>query len=281
MLPYQLVEIAALVAGQGPVLLKAAPRLSESGLEQYWVASKCRLDRWGRALKQQTAVSQKPRPRRERSIAAQPLATEILASEVLTRVWTALGCAVDDVHCSRDVGPIVRGIYVGHLEARNRVLNLMLHGQGMGVEGAVVLNRLRHRLERWTDMLLAYLHPSADAREFAFEPPRMLEFAEDIQFEQRQAPGEIIWQIVVASLRAAFAPGLICEPRNADLHERIVAGVLSCFESEVFDSTGVFKSLWLMRMTNVANDTQGLIDSLLADERPPPPQPDAQPKKRF
>jgi hypothetical protein len=209
------------------------------------------------------------------------LLTEILASEVLTRVWTALGCAIDGAHQEHEVGPIVRGIYIGHLEARNRVLNLMLHGQGFGVEAAVALNRLRHRLERWTDMLLGYVHTACDASEFAFDPIRLGEFADDIRSELRQPHGNLSWQIVVASLRATFAK---CDPAhalNADLHERVVAGVLSCFDPEMFDSTGVFKSMWLVRMTNVAQDTQGMIDLLVAEEEPVASRPTRIPKGRF
>lgn len=269
--PHQLVEVAALVAGQGPVLLKAAPRCSEAGLEQYWVASKCRLDRWGRTLKQYSLRMQEPAaPRSLLWSAAQPLLEEILASEVLTRVWTALGCGIDKQEQTSEIGPIVRGVYIGHLEARNRVLSMMLTGQGFGVEAAVVLNRLRFRIERWTDMLLGYLHTACDVREFAFDVDRLQEFTDDIKHELLQPSGPFAWQIVLTSLRAALARSLPCEPVNADLHERICSSILSCFDPELFDSTGAFKSLWLVRMTNVARDTQGMIDALLAEHEPPP-----------
>lgn len=282
MLPHQLVEVAALVAGQAPVLLKVGVRVSESSLEQYWVSSKCRLDRWGRTLKQYTTRMHEPAaPRSLLWNAAQPVLEEILASEALTRVWTAIGSGLDKQQASRDISPIVRSIHVGHLEARHRVLNLMLHGQGFGVEAAVVLNRLRHRIERWIDMLLGYVHVVADVREFAFEPDRMVDFAEDISHEQMLPGGPIAWQMVLASLRSTFRRSLTCESVNHDLNERIAAAVMSCFDADVFDSSGVMKSLWLVRMSNVAKDTQGMIDTLLADDRPPAPRVVSIPKRRF
>jgi hypothetical protein len=58
-------------------------------------------------------------------------------------------------------------------------------------------------------------------------------------------------------------------PRD-DLNQRIAAAVLSTFDTDAFDSSGVFKSLWLVRMSNVASDTQGLIDTLIADDISPP-----------
>jgi hypothetical protein len=281
MQPHQLVEVAALVAGQAPVLLKLDRQVSESALEQYWVSAKCRLDRWGRDLKQYSTEIQEGAPRVALWNAAQPVLEEILTSEVLTRVWTAVGCALDRQHRSRETGPIVRSIFVGHLEARNRVLNLMLQGQGFGVEASVLLNRLRHRIERWIDMLLGYVHTAGDAQEFAFDPERMLDFADDIQHEQVSPGGQLAWQMVLASLRTNFHAGLAVTLPNDDLNERIAAAVLSTFDTDAFDSSGVFKSLWLIRMSNVASDTQGLIDTLLADENPPVRRSLTGPKRRF
>jgi hypothetical protein len=279
---HQLIEIAAIVAGQTPVMLRSAMRVSDASLEQYWVAAKCRLDRWGRMLKQYSDRMQEPAaPRSLLWNSARPLLEEILASEILTRVWTALGCAMDERRHSRDIGPIARSIYLGHLEARNRVLNMMLRGQGFGVEAAVTLNRLRHRLERWTDMLLGYIQTATDATEFAFDAERVREFAADIEHEQQYPGGQVAWQVVLASLRAAFRRSLACDPLNDDLHERIAAAILACFDPEVFDSTGALKSLWLVRLSNVAQDTQGMIASLLAEEGPPAVRPATLPHRRF
>jgi hypothetical protein len=282
MQPHQLVEVAALVAGQAPVLLSVAAPISEASLEQYWVAAKCRLDRWGRTLKEHTSRMHAPAaPRSLLWNAAQPEFEEILASEALTRVWAAIGCAIDRKQGTRDTGPIVRSIYVGHLEARHRVLNLMLHGQGFGVEAAVVLNRLRHRIERWIDLLLGYVQAASDCREFAFDEDRVLDFAEDIQHEQVLPGGQLAWQMVLASLRSTFRRSLVGESVNDDLNERIASAVLASFDASVFDSTGVLKSLWLVRMSNVAKDTQGMIDLLLADERLPSHRIISLPKRRF
>lgn len=282
MQPHQLVETAALVAGQAPVLLKLDVRLSESALEQYWVSAKCRLDRWGRSLKDYSTRMKEPAaPRSLLWNAAQPVLEEILASEALTRVWTAVGVSLDRQANTHEIGPIVRSIYLGHLEARNRVLSLMLQGQGFGVEAAVVLNRLRHRIERWVDMLLGYVQTASDVKEFAFDPDRMLEFAEDIGHEQVSPGGTLAWQMVLASLRGTFERSLVCEPVNSDLNERIVAAVLSSFDSDAFDSCGVLKSLWLVRMSHVAKDTQGLIDVLIAEEHAAPQRIISMPKRRF
>ena len=54
---------------------------------------------------------------------------------------------------------------------------------------------------------------------------------------------------------------------NADLNARIASSILSCFQPELFDSTGLFCSMWLMRLVNAANDAQGMLDELLCTEK--------------
>ena len=50
---------------------------------------------------------------------------------------------------------------------------------------------------------------------------------------------------------------------NEDLNAEIGSAILSCFPAELFDSTGLFRSLWLHRMSNVTSDVEGMIDALV------------------
>ena len=56
---------------------------------------------------------------------------------------------------------------------------------------------------------------------------------------------------------------------NGALNARIAAAVLSCFGAELFDSTGVFRSLWMLRLTNATADAEGMLEELLARDVPP------------
>jgi hypothetical protein len=71
----------------------------------------------------------------------------------------------------------------------------------------------------------------------------------------------------LASLRAAFGQGLGPTSPNADLNGQIAVSVLSSFPPELFDAVGLFQSLWLLRLSNVASDAQGMVAELLACER--------------
>lgn len=263
-----LVELAAIVAAQGPVLVHDGGKIPPSGIEQYWVASKCRLDRWGRALKRlpEEAVQGETRWRRRGWPVLRAVMEEIFTGEVLTRVWTAVLCAYDRRRGTDTAEPVVRSVMIGHLEARHRVLTLLVQGPGIDSESAVKLNRLRRRAERWTDMLIGYLSGLDDVGEFAVDSARAADFAEDLRYQARLEGGRHVWPLVLGSFRAAFREGLSPESPNIDLNIKIASAIVSCFPPELFDSTGVFHSLWLSRLSHAASDAEGMIEELLAVE---------------
>jgi len=265
----ELVELAAIVSAHGPALIRSGERIATENIEQYWTSSKVRLDRWAWRLKSFVGKAETDANRRKAQWpTVRGVLEEILTGEMLTRVWTAVLCAYDRRHGADEVEPVARSVFIGHMEARHRVLTLMVRGPGIDAEAAVKLNRLRRRAERWTDLLVGNLQSLHDVSEFAFDPQRSKDFAEDMQYRGRLQGGRHVWPLLQASLRTAFCRGLGAESPNADLNARIAAGILSCFPPEVFDSTGLLRSLWLLRLTNAAEDTQGMIDALLAPERP-------------
>lgn len=268
----ELVELAALAAVHGPAFIRRKDPIPACATEAYWVASKCRLDRWGRTLRTfagRAADTTQPLHAGEWETFRAVL-EEILAGEVLTRVWSAVLCAADRHRGTELVEPIARSVLIGHLEARHRVLTLLVAGPGIDAELAVKLNHLRRRTERWTDMLVAYLAPSLDIGEFAMDPKRAREFAEDVHAHRAWPGARHAWPLILGSLRAAFQQGLSPIAANADLNAAIASSVLCCFPAELFDAVGLPQSAWLLRLSRIASDTAGMIDELLAMDRQPP-----------
>jgi hypothetical protein len=103
-------------------------------------------------------------------------------------------------------------------------------------------------------------------RHFAIDPERAADFAEDVCYRRRLPGGRLAWTLLQATLRATFGRGLAATSPNADLNRRIATSVLSCFRSELFESTGTLRSLWLTRLVNGADDMQGMLDDLLGDD---------------
>lgn len=260
----ELVELGALVAAQGMECIQHSDLLTQRHVQQYWVASRSRHDRWARALKRYgesppaCACSDWPYVR--------GVIQEVLASELLTRTWGAVACCYDRRHHCGCLEPVVLSVLAGHKESRYRALQLVVRGHGFSLEQGVVLNRLRRQTERWTDMLLGYLAPEHEIGEFAFSPQRARDFGADLHAERHDQQGRQAWQLAVLSLRATFACGLSDDSPNGDLNQRIAASVLACFHSGLFDNAKQLQGRWMLRLNQIADDTQELVDDLLHAE---------------
>jgi hypothetical protein len=270
---HELIELAAIISAHGPGLVTGVERISENSLEQYWTTSKVRLDRWCRSLRNFSTLAGEPKWRAANWPRIRIILEEIITGEMLTRVWTAVLCAHDRVHQLCEAEPIARSVLLGHLEARHRVLTLLLNTPGLDLKTAAKLNRLYDLCERWTDMLVGYLFGLGDMSEFAIDPARAKDFAQDLRDEGVHPGRRIVWPLILASLRASFRQELSAESPNADLNLRIAAGILGCFPGDLFDSTGQFQSLWLIRLNNSAADAQVMLGELLgATSVSPKPQ---------
>ncbi len=260
----ELVELAAVAAVHGPALIAGNGRLSDAGLELYWVASKCRLDRWGRSIKSlsQPQAAWPWGTAAPRHSQLEAVIEEVLASEVLTRVWTALLAGYDRSRRRQDCEYFGKGIYLGHLEARNRVLKLLLTGPGVSTAQAVRLNRLRQQVERWSDLLVGCLTAVCDVAEYAPHPDRAREFAADLGGAGGMAQAPLRWQMTIASLRLTFLTAFESDAANPDSNSRVAASILRALESDCFDSTGLFPSLYVTRLEHLGRDTELLIHDL-------------------
>jgi hypothetical protein len=265
----ELVELGALAAAHGPAVIALAPEWPPQALERYWSAGKVRVDAWGREIRDYTRQMQSSPPARRCELWRQvrPALEEILTAEVLSRVWTAVMCLCDRQRGAGGAEAVARSVYLGQMEARNRALNLMVYGQGFDIQEAISLNQLRRRSERWTDLLLGHLLIHHDAAEFAFDAGRAREFAQDLR-DQGGLCG-VAWRLTMASLRAAFSQGLSPQAAHAELNYRLGSAVVELLPPELFDSVGVPQSLWMMRMTNLTDSAQGMLDELLRAERRP------------
>ena len=117
-------------------------------------------------------------------------------------------------------------------------------------------------------MLVGYLAGLHDISEFAIDPERAEEFAEDLSYRSQLPGGRHAWPLIQASLRASFPKGLASDSPNGDLNQKIATSILSCFPPEVFDGTGLFRSIWMTRLTSVTGDAQGMIDRLIRSSEP-------------
>jgi hypothetical protein len=265
-----LVELAAAISAEGPSLLTEPGAVSMVGLAPYWASSKCRLLRWSRRLKsfRERLIVQPPAnslPWR----AALPVCREVLASEILTRVGAGFWAAFDRNRGSREAEPLARSIWVGHLEARHRVLNLLACGNRLPSAEASALDRLRRAAERWSDLLLAPFMALADVSDLAHDPLRLADFAQDAADDRQSPTAGKSQRLRSASRIEAFVSCRRLATFNADLNAQIAASIMSCFSLDGFDETltpglsAFSHSLLCERLTTVAADAELWIADLL------------------
>ena len=272
----ELVEVAGLISLNGPLFIAGAPAPSAAQLEQYWSASRFRFENWSRVLKEHAALEDSPEAF-DNWVVLRATLDEIFVGEMLTRAWTAVVVARDRVLGADAAEPIARNVLATHMEARNRALTLLLHPRGFTTQQAVLVNRLRRRVDRWGDVLVGGMLHMADVREFAVDPERADDFALDLAQQRSVRGGRHAWRLTLVSLHNAFQTGLSPLAANPDANARIAASILGCFQEELFDSTGMFRSLWMIRLAANANDAHGMIRDLL--ERDHLPTPAASPRR--
>jgi hypothetical protein len=264
----ELIQLAAMVAVHGRLVVQSRARFPDAALELYWTASKCRQERWARALKNLSSLAADVS--QSAGTIFQPddewILDEVLTSEVLTRVWTALCRAIDRDQGTDELSPVAASVLTGHLEARHRVLNAMVYGYGLGVEQAVALNRRRLRNERWTDMLLALLQVS-NVADFGFEHLRIKQWSRAARNDQPRHGLSVIQSLALTTLATNDLKSSPRMTENSDLNRRIAASIVGCLPTSIFDSLGSPMSLLQMSIFQSAPDSMGHLNLDDAQDR--------------
>lgn len=265
----EIFDLAITLADRLEVISQANVRVSESHLHEYWATSRSLLNLWGSDLRRCTVQLEEVDYAAEQLwLGWLPLLEEILVTEMLTRVWTAVLECCDEQRGVREWGPIGHGIFRGQLDARRRVLNLLLRGRQQRVLVAWGLNRLRQQLERWTDLLLSLAQHHTISPDLFHDGQRL-----------RHVPAESPPGVShPAALIRAAANGTLADtaelpPDRAAYHQRIASAILGCWSSQVFRDQGSMLSPWQIRILTLTDDTQGLVADWLrrdSDNGPPP-----------
>ena len=191
---------------------------------------------------------------------------EVVASEMLTRVWTALVCQHDRQHPASCGGPVAWNVFRCHELARHVVLQLLSEAPESERPLGLAVDQLRCRAERWTDLLLAQLLPNgeSEAAAVAFDAARMHEFARDLADLRRTAHGAQAWQLFQASIKTAFQTEHSRVALNPTLNRQIATSILAGFPPDLFDATGPLQSLWQERLQHTTADVLTMMQDVIA-----------------
>ena len=228
----------------------------------YWTSSKVRIQHWLTALKMFEQDFESGDEYNSWS-AAEIVIQEIFISEVLTRVWSALVLIHDKHHQTDELHGLAHSVFLGHSEAKNRALRMLIQAEQVDSERFERMNRLRRRLERWTDLLLGNLPHAEIAAMFAYHPKRVRDYCQEkktIELAEQHVRKKV--------LLASFAADLLRDTNrysaNPDLNQDVITGILACYPADRFDASGLPKSVKQLWFEKAHNDTQLLIDHIQA-----------------
>ena len=223
--------------------LKLPPR-RPAALE-YWLAVRYRQENWLHDLAQHRDAIQRPGASRRIRLWMDilPVVQEVFLSEPLTRVVAYMASLWESRGIDDELAPLAVSSLASHIEARNRCLHLIVFGQGLAVENAVKINRLRRNLESYTDHLLSLLPPLENPGLFAFEVESMLREQSNSNSAdcsgnwltlQSLAYSEQLWQTLHHEMDWRSA--------SARLNYQVSQHTLGLLPSTCFDSCGALHS---------------------------------------
>jgi len=253
---YELADLAALVAIHGEQLIAADAATMDHVLANYWKGSRCRLDRWYRVL----ARAAKHNDRVKWTQHELGTVEEILVSEILAHVVTAVAAAHDRCYAASESAPVARNIFDCHMDVKRRAVAIVV-APHHDYELADDFLSLRRQCERWTDLLLAYLAPHVATDEFAVDAARVGDFALDAREHLRsRASSDMAVTMIIAGMRSSLAPLTKVRAPNADLNVEIATALVGGFLPDFFDSHGQLRSPWLERLCRVPKESPMPVD---------------------
>lgn len=269
-------EFASLLAYHLPAIIEYREAFATSEINQYWIESRSRLEQWHRVLAEYHMIDADMRPFAMQAwwSEQQTVMEEIIVTDILTRMVAAVGLAIDQKWQQREIEPVSHSIFVSHLEARNRVFQLVLFGRGSSATQSLQLNRLRRAVERWIDRLLApicFIEPSA--RRYAVDADRLdanlQDYSEDSIPEVRCLSDSLSRSAMRCTLTSRTRP----RAANPEHNDRIVDSVIALLPVKAFDSLGWLKSSKFGQFVQVHHPDLQLtrsqaFHSLIANETP-------------
>ncbi|MEQ8849222.1 hypothetical protein [Botrimarina sp.] len=263
-----LVEIAAVLGfTAGPPLRRGDP-LASDALAEYWIASRCRFDTWGRGLRRLGHSHSAP-PSEEPSDLLTRLVEEILLSEVLARVVTGVAVLSDRALGREDASIIAASTLDGCLEAKRRLRSLLSAWWPPDAPRTRHAETLRRLSSRWSDVLLARLGSGSEFARLATDRRRFTQSRRDT-LEEDPAAARVAERLTLVAIREAMR-GAGSPPVSAAQNERVGSAALGLLAAGSFDSFGLPRPAWMLRAERVVDETVGLIG--LATEGPAEPNP--------
>lgn len=257
-----LVELTAAMALQTPIWSQQSSGLPGAKVKGYWTFSRQRLNQWHEQLHRIREQLNRPGAIRRAALwaEAQPVIEEVLLSEMLTRYFACFTNHLERHGTDLDSSPIARNIFQGHLEVRNRCLQLLVYAPGLPVELSVHLNRIRHLMERWSDQLFAGLADDMEVEPYCFELEHVQAMARERSVGEDAVSNRLWWSLLLAGFRGNVSGRLDRRSNSPRLNGMIAQQILGMVSHDQFDGLGLLKSIRMRSLESICDETDGKDD---------------------
>ncbi len=220
-----LAEAAAILARHADLMIDSDHPLSSSLIEEYWVACRRRWKSWNaREFSAESFAD------------SAQLAEEVMVAEMPTRVWTAIYYVHSLNHRNPDGMRLVRQALQWHVEARQSTLQGMIDQyHRTELSGLLRLDRVRRRVERWTDFLIGTITRHGVALNVAFDPDRCRNNAESMPDNPAT---DAVWPLTIAGLTRSFSTAPHFSEESAQSHTTVLQAQLAAFPAGAFHNDG-------------------------------------------
>lgn len=260
-------DLAAHLALNSPQIVRKHHLVSEFALADYWEASRDRQSAWWRTISDWRRSLRSVADAVDRWEEIKPIVDEMLVSELLTRVWSAIADVHDQAFREPMYQPIARNILIAHVDVRNRIWTMLFNELNLPTEVLKTVALQRRRVERWTDLLLAHLPNPDVVASWAIDAERMSDFRDDLVDERRTLPNSAASELLVGSLQAALREDINIDrgatPATSDLNRRIDAALYTAVEPFRTDADMSQTETVSRRMDQQADQCQRLLSDLL------------------
>ncbi|MDV6033317.1 MAG: hypothetical protein F9B45_25170 [Phycisphaera sp. RhM] len=269
-----LADLAATLSQHGPSLLELRPRVPSATIMRYWTASRSRHELWHRVMSRYRDAKNAGNYGRladwwsEHRVVLE----EILVSELLTRVVAAIGAetaatdGAENHESHESLAAVTHGIYLGQIEASNRVAQIILESCGARVEDTVRLNRLRYGVERWTDWLIGRVSVHRDRSfQYSIDAERSKTFYDEVREGASCTHRDTTTWLMNAAMREMLVRRTSEKSALAHANHEVASSALALFRPELFDDYGVPKSVWLHRLQKNAAKLKPFDFALVSD----------------
>lgn len=244
-------DLAGLISHHAPAMIQRNVEIPPAALSEYWATSRSRLELWHQVLSRYRSYEQSGHSDRLKLWWKEHsgVLEEVLVTEMLARVVSALATGLEENEEKQEFVPVAEAVQTSHLEVRNRVQQVMLFGRGNSVHDVVRLNRLRQGVERWTDAMVGRMSSDCPSMlRFAIETKRAAAYATEMRtYGEGAAKNTAAW-LMNASMHDLIRRRTSESVAFPKANRLVVKSVMHLLRPELFDQTGVLKSLWLHRM---------------------------------